>query len=169
MEKELAKKGIISKGVKFISEKENVNPEIIAKNIAEGTAVVLKHKDMYMGIGKDLKTKINTNIGTSPDIVDIGLEVQKLKYAIKYGTDTLMDLSTGGDLDKIRREIIKESSVPIGTVPIYQSAIEVAEEKGGITKMDEDKIFQIIEKHAKDGVSFMTVHCGITLNTLQRL
>jgi len=169
MEKEIAKKGIISKGVKFVSEKENVNPEIIAKNIAEGTAVVLKHKDMYMGIGKDLKTKINTNIGTSPDIVDIGLEVQKLKYAIKYGTDTLMDLSTGGDLDKIRREIIKESSVPIGTVPIYQSAIEVAEEKGGITKMDEDKIFQIIEKHAKDGVSFMTVHCGITLNTLQRL
>ncbi len=169
MEKEIAKKGIISKGVKFVSEKENVNPEIIAKNIAEGTAVVLKHKDMYMGIGKDLKTKINTNIGTSPDIVDIGLEVQKLKYAIKYGTDTLMDLSTGGDLDKIRRDIIKESSVPIGTVPIYQAAIEVAEEKGGITKMDEDKIFQIIEKHAKDGVSFMTVHCGITLNTLQRL
>ncbi|HOV21096.1 MAG TPA: phosphomethylpyrimidine synthase ThiC [bacterium] len=169
MEKELAKKGIISKGVKFISEKENVNPEIIAKNIAEGTCVILKHKDTYLGIGKDLKTKINTNIGTSPDIFDLNLEIQKLKYAIKYGTDTLMDLSTGGDLNKIRKEIIKESSVPIGTVPIYQSAIEVAEEKGGITKMDADKIFQIIEQHAKDGVSFMTVHCGITLNTLQRL
>lgn len=169
MEKELAKKGIISEGVKFVSEKERISPEIISRNVAEGTAIILKHKNTYLGIGKDLRTKINTNIGTSPDIVDINLEIEKLKAACKYGTDTVMDLSTGGNLDEIRKKIIKESPVPIGTVPIYQAAIETAEEKGGIVKMDEEKIFNVIEKHAQDGVSFMTVHCGITLNTLQRL
>ena len=168
MEKEIAKKGYISEGVKFVAEKEGISPEIISKNVAEGTVVILKHKDTYLGIGKDLRTKINTNIGTSPDIVDINLEIKKLKEAIKYGTDTLMDLSTGGDLDKIRKKIIEESSVPVGTVPVYQAAIETVEKKGGIVKMDEDKIFEVIEKHAKDGVSFMTVHCGITLNTLER-
>ncbi|MCD6221295.1 phosphomethylpyrimidine synthase ThiC, partial [bacterium] len=168
MEKEIAKKGNISEGVKFVAEKEGISPEIISKNVSEGTVVILKHKDTYLGIGKDLRTKINTNIGTSPDIVDINLEIKKLKEAIKYGTDTLMDLSTGGDLDKIRKKIIEESSVPIGTVPVYQAAIETVEEKGGIVKMDEDKIFEVIEKQAEDGVSFITVHCGITLNTLER-
>jgi len=168
MEKEIAKKGYISEGVKFISEKEKVSAEIISKNVAEGTTVILKHKDTYLGIGKDLKTKINTNIGTSPDIVNINLEIEKLKQSIKYGTDTVMDLSTGGDIDNIRKEIIKKSSVPVGTVPVYQAAIETVEEKDGIVKMDEEKIFEVIEKQAEDGVSFITVHCGITLNTLER-
>ncbi len=169
LEKEIAKKGIISEAVKKISQVEGVEPEEISMGVAEGKIVILKHKDKYLGIGKGLRTKINTNIGTSPDVCNIDLEIEKLKAAEKYGTDTVMDLSIGGNIDEIRRRIIKESNVPVGTVPIYQAAIESIKEKGGIIKMDEDKIFDVIEKHGKDGVSFITVHCGVNLKSVERL
>jgi len=169
LEKEIAKKGIISEAVKKISEVEGVSPEEISKKVADGRIVILKHKNRCLGIGESLRTKINANIGTSPDVCDINFEIKKLKAAEKYGTDTVMDLSIGGDIDKIRRKIIKESNVPVGTVPIYEAAIESIKERGGIIKMDEDKIFEIIEKHAKDGVSFITVHCGVNLKAIERL
>ncbi len=169
LEKEIAKKGIISEAVKKISEIEGVSAEEISKKVAEGKIVILKHKNKYLGIGETLRTKINANIGTSPDVCDINFEIEKLKAAEKYGTDTIMDLSIGGDIDNIRRRIIKESNVPVGTVPIYQAAIESIREKGGIIKMDEDKIFKVIEKHAEDGVSFITVHCGLNLKAIERL
>ena len=169
MEKELAKKGIISEGVKEVAKREGVSSEEVAESVRKGEVVILRHKNKYLGIGKNLRTKINANIGTSPDVVDIELEVKKLKLIEKYGSDTVMDLSTGGNLDEIRKRIIEESDIPVGTVPIYQAAIETVEEKGGIVKMTPDKIFEVIEKHAKDGVSFMTLHCGVTLKTLERL
>jgi phosphomethylpyrimidine synthase len=169
LEKEIAKKGIISQAVKKISEVEGVSPEEISKKVADGRIVILKHKNRYLGIGESLRTKINANIGTSPDVCDINFEIKKLKAAEKYGTDTVMDLSIGGDIDEIRRKIIKESNVPVGTVPIYQAAIESIREKGGIVKMDEEKIFKVIEKHAEDGVSFITVHCGVNLKAIERL
>jgi phosphomethylpyrimidine synthase len=169
LEKEIAKKGIISQAVKKISEVEGVSPEEISKKVAEGRIVILKHKNRYLGIGESLRTKINANIGTSPDVCDINFEIKKLKAAEKYGTDTVMDLSIGGDIDEIRRKIIKESNVPVGTVPIYEAAIESIREKGGIVKMDEEKIFKVIEKHAEDGVSFITVHCGVNLKAIERL
>ena len=169
LEKEIAKKGIISQAVKKISEVEGVSPEEISKKVADGRIVILKHKNRYLGIGESLRTKINANIGTSPDVCDINFEIKKLKAAEKYGTDTVMDLSIGGDIDEIRRKIIKESNVPVGTVPIYQAAIETIREKGGIVKMDEEKIFKVIEKHAEDGVSFITVHCGVNLKAIERL
>jgi len=169
LEKEIAKKGIISEAVKKISEIEGVSAEEISKKVAEGKIVILKHKNKYLGIGETLRTKINANIGTSPDVCDINFEIEKLKAAEKYGTDTIMDLSIGGDIDNIRRRIIKKSNVPVGTVPIYQAAIESIREKGGIIKMDEDKIFKVIEKHAEDGVSFITVHCGLNLKAIERL
>jgi phosphomethylpyrimidine synthase len=169
LEKEIAKKGIISQAVKKISEVEGVSPEEISKKVADGRIVILKHKNRYLGIGESLRTKINANIGTSPDVCDINFEIKKLKAAEKYGTDTVMDLSIGGDIDEIRRKIIKESNVPVGTVPIYEAAIESIREKGGIVKMDEEKIFKVIEKHAEDGVSFITVHCGVNLKAIERL
>ena len=169
LEKEIAKKGIISQAVKKISEVEGVSPEEISKKVADGRIVILKHKNRYLGIGETLRTKINANIGTSPDVCDINFEIKKLKAAEKYGTDTVMDLSIGGDIDEIRRKIIKESNVPVGTVPIYEAAIESIREKGGIVKMDEEKIFKVIEKHAEDGVSFITVHCGVNLKAIERL
>lgn len=169
LEKEIAKKGIISNAVKKVAEYESLNPEELAKKVAEGKVIILKHKEKYLGIGESTKTKVNANIGTSPEVCDLSLEIEKLMVAEKYGTDTVMDLSTGGSLDKIRKTILKKSSVPVGTVPIYQAAIESINEKGALIKMDEDKIFEVIEKHAKDGVSFITVHCGLNLKSVERL
>jgi len=169
LEKEIAKKGIISEAVKKIAKEEGLEEEELAKKVSEGKIIILKHKDKVVGIGEGLRTKINANIGTSPDVCDIKLELEKLKIAEKYGTDTVMDLSTGGNIDEIRKKILKESNVPVGTVPIYQAGIEAIKEKGGIIKMNEDKIFETIEKQAEDGVSFVTVHCGVNLKTIDRL
>ncbi|HOM27573.1 MAG TPA: phosphomethylpyrimidine synthase ThiC [bacterium] len=169
LEKEIAKKGIISEAVKKIAKEEGLEEEELAKKVSEGKIIILKHKDKVVGIGEGLRTKINANIGTSPDVCDIKLELEKLKIAEKYGTDTVMDLSTGGNIDEIRKKILKESNVPVGTVPIYQAGIEAIKEKGGIIKMNEDKIFETIEKQAEDGVSFVTVHCGVNLKTIERL
>ncbi|MCM8804107.1 MAG: phosphomethylpyrimidine synthase ThiC [Candidatus Omnitrophica bacterium] len=169
LEKELAKKGFISEAVKKIALFEGLEEEEIAKKVGEGKIIILKHKNKIVGIGEGLRTKINVNIGTSPEVCNINLEIKKLEVAERYGTDTVMDLSIDGDIDKIRREIIKRSNVPVGTVPIYQVGIEAMREKGGIIKMEEDKIFETIEKHAKDGVSFITVHCGVNLKAIDRL
>lgn len=169
LEKQSAIKGIISRSVRDVANKEKTDPAKLSEKVAEGRAIILKHKKTCLGIGEGLKTKINANIGTSPDISDINLELQKLRAACKYGADTVMDLSTGGDIDRVRKNIIRQSPVPVGTVPIYQAVIESIEEKGTLTKMEPEKIFEVIEKHAQDNVSFVTLHCGITLNTLERL
>ncbi|PIU86529.1 MAG: phosphomethylpyrimidine synthase, partial [Deltaproteobacteria bacterium CG06_land_8_20_14_3_00_44_19] len=121
-------------------------------------------------IGKGLRTKINANIGTSNDHIDVSEELEKMRVAIKAGADTIMDLSTGGEVDEIRKEIIRESSVPIGTVPIYQAAVEtVQKKKESIVHMTVEDIFKVIEKHAEDGIDFITVHCGVTRESVGRL
>ncbi len=112
-------------------------------------------------IGKGLTTKVNVNIGTSSEVVDLDMELQKVKVANKWG-DTLMDLSTGGDLDAIRRDIIKASDLPVGTVPVYQIFIESFKKKSGGAYFTEDELLNTVEKHLKDGVAFMTIHAGIT-------
>ena len=162
-------KKIISEGIKYVSQEENISPEQIEYKVSEGRVVILKHKDKYLGIGEGLRTKINANIGTSPDVSDIDIELKKLKAACEHGADAVMDLSTGGNTKKILDQIIDKSPVPVGTVPIYQAAIGSIEETGALKKMVPDKIFQTIEDHAKAGVSFVTVHCGITSGTLERL
>jgi phosphomethylpyrimidine synthase len=169
LEKQLAIEGVISKAVRYVAGREKIKPAKLAEKVSEGKAIILRHKDMYLGIGEGLKTKVNANIGTSPDIMDINSEIEKLKAACKYGVDTVMDLSTGGDIDKIRDIIIKRSPVPIGTVPIYQAVIESIGEKGALSKMEPEKIFEVIERQAESGVAFTTLHCGVTLRTLERL
>ncbi len=169
LERESAEKGIVSRCVRYVAGREKIDPVRLSEKVAEGRVIILKHRKTCLGIGEGLRTKINANIGTSPDIADVSSEIEKLKAVCKYGADTVMDLSTGGDIDKIRKTIIERSPVPVGTVPIYQAAIESIEEKDALTKMEPEKIFKVIEKHAKDGVSFVTLHCGITLSTLERL
>jgi phosphomethylpyrimidine synthase len=170
---EAAKKGQITEEMRIVAKDERVLPQRLRQRLAKGTVIITRNvqrKNVHpIGIGKGLCTKINTNIGTSLDLCDLNLEVEKAKVAVKYGTDTVMDLSTGGNLDEIRREIIKAVDVPIGTVPIYQAAIEVAKKKGSIIHMTEDDLFNTIEKHAKDGVDFMTVHCGVTQQIVKQL
>jgi phosphomethylpyrimidine synthase len=128
------------------------------------------HRELSpVAIGQGLRVKVNANIGTSPDACSLEAELEKLQAAIDAGTDTVMDLSTGGDIDAIRRSILDGSSAPLGSVPIYQASIEARENRGAIVKMTEDDLFEIIERHARDGVDFLTVHCGVTLETVDRL
>ena len=170
---EMARKGIISPEMQAVAEQEKLDAEFICRGIAEGNIVIpanVNHKKfMPFGIGKGLRTKINANLGTSSDYGNIETELEKLRVAIDCGADTVMDLSTGGDIAAVRRAIIKASSVPIGTVPIYQAGIRAIREYGAIVKMSVDDLFSAIEEHARDGVDFVTVHCGVTRSAIARL
>ncbi|MEX0568062.1 MAG: phosphomethylpyrimidine synthase ThiC [Candidatus Njordarchaeota archaeon] len=163
-----AKNGIMSDEIKKLAKIENISSKKILRRVAEGRIIVARNiarKNIenikIIGIGSGLSTKVNANIGTSMFVNDLELEKRKLKTAIKYGADTVMDLSTGGDIDKIRRELLDMSTVPFGTVPIYQAYIEAARNKGSPVNMSEDDFLNVIEKHLKDGVDFMTIHAGI--------
>lgn len=168
-----ARSGDITSAMRKIANSEGVTPEFIREGVAKGNIVIPynnSHRDIKpIGIGKGLRTKINANIGTSGDDVDIDKELEKLNVAVKAGADTIMDLSTGGDTDRIRKIIIEKSPLPVGTVPIYQSACENLKKGGRISDISVDDIFNVIERHGKDGVDFITVHCGVTLETLDRM
>jgi phosphomethylpyrimidine synthase len=159
--------------MKHVAEKEGVETNFIIQGLAEGEIVIpanVNHINLIpCGIGKGLRTKVNANIGTSSDFCDLNTELRKLQTAINFGADTVMDLSTGGDISAIRRAIMSVSAVPVGTVPIYQAGIEAIENRGAIVNMSVDEIFTVIEEHAKDGIDFMTVHCGVTQTSLSRL
>ncbi|MEM2875144.1 MAG: phosphomethylpyrimidine synthase ThiC [Candidatus Hadarchaeales archaeon] len=167
-----AKRRIVSEEMKKIAEKEGRTPDFIMRGVASGRIVIPKNvrRDdiIICGIGEGLPTKVNANIGTSPDYVKVEEELEKLKVAVEHGADTVMDLSIGGDIRVIRRRIIENSSVPIGTVPIYQAGIEAAE-NGSIAEMTSDSIFNAVREHASDGVDFMTVHCGMTRGLLENM
>ena len=170
---ESAGKAIISPQMKVVAQTEGVEVEFIRQSVAKGAIVIpanINHSELVpCGIGEGLSTKVNANIGTSSDFGNIDTELEKLRVAIDSGADTVMDLSTGGDISAIRQAIIASSSVPIGTVPIYQAGIEAIERHGAIVKMTADDLFAVIEEHARDGVDFATVHCGVTQSAIDRL
>lgn len=167
-----AKKNIITDEMKAVAKAENVSEEFIRKAVAKGTIAIPSNKGRNVkavGIGKGLRTKVNATIGTSTDILDVDMEVEKAHIAMENQADTLMELSVGGDLDAIRRKILSITDLPMGSVPIYQAAIETIREKGGSIYMDEDIMFNTIEKQAKDGIDFMAIHCSVNKETLKRL
>lgn len=170
---ELAREGTISPQMSLVAKSEGLEAEIVRQGLSGGTIVIpanINHKNLVpCGIGQGLKTKVNANIGTSSDFGNIDTELEKLKVAISSGADTVMDLSTGGDISAIRRAIIASSHLPIGTVPIYQAGVEAIASAGAIVKMTVDELFSAIEEHARDGVDFMTVHCGVTQSAIARL
>jgi phosphomethylpyrimidine synthase len=170
---EIARKGDISPQMAAVAQAEGLEAEFIRQGVANGTIVVpanIKHANLApCGIGAGLRTKVNANIGTSSDFGNVNTELEKLCVAVEAGADTVMDLSTGGDIPAIRRVIIAVSSRPIGTVPIYQAGIEAIEKHGAIVKMTVDDIFGAIEENARDGVDFITVHCGVTQAAIARL
>ncbi|MCK4390366.1 MAG: phosphomethylpyrimidine synthase ThiC [Desulfobacterales bacterium] len=170
---ESARAGVITEAMRLVARTEKIDPEILRTRIAEGSVVVplnKEHKSVQpVGIGRGLTIKVNANIGTSGDQVDLHEELAKLQAAIDAKADTIMDLSTGGDITKVRQAIIKNSSLPIGTVPIYQAVVEAVRAYGGIIHLTPDLIFRAIEAHARDGVDFMTIHAGVTLNALEHL
>ncbi|MGQ9479671.1 MAG: phosphomethylpyrimidine synthase ThiC [Thermoproteota archaeon] len=167
-----AKEGRVTEEMRIVAEDEEEEPEKIRSRVARGTLIIVRNirRGIHpIGIGEGVRTKVNANIGTSMDICNLDLEVEKARVAVKYGTDTIMDLSTGGDLDEIRRRILRETDVPVGTVPIYQAAMEASRRSSSMVNMTEDDIFNVIERHAKDGVDFMTIHCGVTRQIVERL
>ncbi len=156
--------------LKRIAHDEGIKTELLKKNLQAGTTVIIAsrlHGIKPLALGKNCRTKINANIGTSPDFASLKYELKKLKVAIESGADAVMDLSTGGDIDRIRREIVATSSIAVGTVPVYQVAIEMRKKKKPFTKAGTDEIFETIERHLEDGVDFITVHCGVTLETIK--
>lgn len=167
-----AREGILTEEMKIVAAKEGVSEDFILKSVAEGTIVIPKninHDIEPSAIGAGLRTKVNATIGTSTDIVNFDEEELKAQIAIDAGADCLMELSIGGDLDEIRRRILKMSPLPVGSVPIYQAAIETIREEGSAIYMDEDIMFNTIEKQAKDGIDFMAIHSSINIETLTRL
>ena len=169
---ELAKKGIITDEVKLVASDEGLTPEQLSGDIASGVSVIpinINHKIKPMGIGKNMRTKINANIGTSKDRISVDDEMEKLEVLVKYGADAVMDLSTGGPIKELRNMMIKKSPIAVGTVPIYEAAVRAAEKKGAIAKMTADDLFKVIEEHAEEGVDFITVHSGLTMRAVERL
>ncbi|MBI5001219.1 MAG: phosphomethylpyrimidine synthase ThiC [Euryarchaeota archaeon] len=161
----------VPKVVAQAAKAEGIRPEKLARSIASGRAVLPFneiHSPKPLAIGEGTRVKVNVNIGTSADYVDLKEELGKARAAVKYGADAIMDLSTGGDIGKIRRAILKEVRVPVGTVPIYQAGMEKAR-RSAVVDMTEDDIFNAIVAHAKDGVDFVTVHCGVTRESVDAL
>ncbi|MHC1741607.1 MAG: phosphomethylpyrimidine synthase ThiC [Syntrophobacteraceae bacterium] len=169
---ELAVQGTITPVMKEIALQEGLAPETVRQRIAEGQIVAPLNGNRpcrIVGIGKGLRSKVNASIGTSTDIVDIDAEVRKARAAEGAGADTLMELSVGGDLDKVRREVLAAVSLPVGNVPLYQAFCEATRRYGDPNKLDEELLFDLIEQQCADGISFMAIHCGINLYTIERL
>ncbi len=169
---EQARAGVITSRMEQVATAEERTPEYIRQEVAQGRVVIthnLRRDSAPMGIGRGLRTKVNANIGTSKDMFDVGLELKKLHTALKAGADAIMDLSTGGDLRAIRRQVLKASNVPVGTVPIYQAVVDTVARGQSIARLDPEKIFEVIEEQLQDGVDFITVHCGVTQKVLERL
>ncbi len=162
---EKALRGEVTPVCTCVAETEGLDPEKLRRLIAEGRAVITgtaRSLCRPIGIGEGLRTKVNANIGTSPAHNEIDAELEKLRVSIEAGADTVMDLSTGGDLDEIRRAICEKSTIPVGTVPIYQAVVEVTRAGGDVVDTTLDAFIEVVERHASDGVDFMTIHCGLT-------
>ncbi|MBN2161164.1 MAG: phosphomethylpyrimidine synthase ThiC [Spirochaetes bacterium] len=156
-----AKKNVITREMRAVADREPLAPEAICEDIASGRTVILKsglHDCDPVGIGAGLKIKINANIGTSGYHNDPAMEMQKLAASVRYGADTVMDLSTGGDIRAMRRMIVGGSRVPVGTVPVYEAIVSCPDVAG----LREEDFLNSIRTHIEDGVDFITVHCGVT-------
>ena len=167
-----AKKGNITERMKKVAENEGVSPDVLCERIAAGKVVIMGNtlrNPLPVGIGYGLRTKVNASIGTSTDIIDFDMEEEKAKIAEAEGADTLMELSTGGNLDEMRRRILKAVRIPVGTVPLYQVAAEARERYGAIVKAPVELFFEVLEKQVEDGVDFMAVHCGVNSLSIERL
>ena len=167
-----ARSGIISEEMKAVAKAEGVTEEFVMRGVAGGHIVIPVspyRKVKVCGIGEGLRTKVNASIGTSSDIVDIDMEVEKARQAELAGADTLMELSTGGDFAAIRKRVVDATTLSVGSVPLYQAFIEAARKDGAVVHMKEDDLFRITAEQAKLGTNFMAIHTGINFETIKRL
>lgn len=167
-----AKRGTTTEQIKNVSKNENIDVEVIRKRVASGKIVIPfnpTHSPNSLGIGKGLRVKVNANIGTSLEYCNVNEEIEKAKISMDAGAHAVMDLSTGGDLDKIRISLLKTVNIPFGTVPIYQAGIEAIKKRSSIVEMTEDDMFNSFENQAKQGVDFAVAHVGVTKESVERL
>src|SRR5271169_6670549 len=157
----LARKGVLTEDMQFAGTREKLDPEVLREEIARGRAIVpanINHRNLQpMAIGIASKCKINANIGNSSTNSNIDEELKKLHHAVHYGADTVMDLSTGGDIPKIRKAIIEASPVPVGTVPVYEAISRVRRPEDLTLSL----MLEVIEEQAEQGVDYMTIHAGV--------
>lgn len=170
---EAARASKITREMRFIAGTEQTDPERIKRLVRDGLVVIPKNVKRRLavpcGIGRGLSTKVNANIGTSKDSSGIPAEIKKLREAISLGSDTVMDLSTGPGIKAMRRRILKSSAVPVGTVPIYEMAINAISKHGSFRGATVDEMFDVLEEQAADGVDFFTIHAGVTVKTLDAI
>jgi len=156
-----ARKGLVTGEMEYVARVEKVSPELIRSEIERGRMIIpanINHRNLEpMAIGVESKCKINANIGNSATTSNIDEELEKLRYSVKYGADTVMDLSTGGDIPEIRKAIIANSPVPIGTVPIYEALSRVRR----VEDLNINVMLEVIEEQAQQGVDYMTIHAGV--------
>lgn len=170
---ELAREGIVTDQMTTVAVEEGFDGETIRQRVADGHIVIpvspVRTNQKILGIGKGLRTKVNASIGTSSDISSIELEVRKAKVAEEEKADTLMELSTGGDLDAVRRKVLEHCNLPVGNVPLYQAFAEASQKYKNPNKLDAEYLFELIERQLADGISFMAIHCGINQFSIERL
>ena len=170
---EAARKGTITREMQTVATDEQMSAEKVRDLVGKGEIVIPcnfnRPEQNIVGIGTGLRTKVNASIGTSSDIADVELEKRKAKIAEIEKADTLMELSTGGDLDMIRREILAATRLPVGNVPLYQAFSETVRKYHSPNKLDPEYLFDLIEKQLADGMSFMAIHCGINKFSIERL
>lgn len=169
---ESAKSGYVTADMKNVAKTEHIDPERLKELVAKGLVVIpinKKHQCRPTGIGKMCSTKVNANIGTSQEHCNPDEEILKLEASVDAGADTIMDLSTGGDIDAIRRELIRRCPVPLGTVPIYQCVVELLAEGKKIRDLDESRIIDTVQRHAESGVDFITIHSGLTKRAVEKM
>ncbi|HOJ12084.1 MAG TPA: phosphomethylpyrimidine synthase ThiC, partial [Clostridiales bacterium] len=163
-----ARKGLITKEMKFVAEKENVDPEILKRYVAEGKVAIPSNKNHKAlnpeGVGQGLRTKINVNLGVSKDCCSMEEELKKVEKAIEMKAEAIMDLSSYGKTEEFRRRLIDMSSAMIGTVPVYDAVGFYDKDLENITSKE---FIDVIEKHARNGVDFMTIHAGINRETAE--
>ncbi len=167
-----AKKGIITPDMKHVASREGLSPEEILKGVAGGDVVLFRNllrSIDAVGVGRGLRTKVNANIGSSPDLFNVEIELAKLRTAVEAGADAVMDLSTGGDIPVFLKRILEESPVPVGTVPLYEVAVHMREASKSIMEMTIGDFLAVIKRQAEDGVDFMTIHSGVTRDSLESL
>ncbi len=158
--------------VSRVAMAEGVPAGDILRGLRDGTVVIMKNNLRAIhpvGVGKGLSTKVNANLGTSPDLFDMEAELSKLDTAVRYGADTVMDLSTGGDLREFRQAILERSPLPLGTVPLYEVAVRMSLRHKSVIDMTLQDFLETIELQARDGVDFMTIHSGVTRESLRSL
>ncbi|MBN2564922.1 MAG: phosphomethylpyrimidine synthase ThiC [Candidatus Eisenbacteria bacterium] len=162
---EAARSGRTTREIEAVAADERIAPAALMERMTAGRAVVLHNSASTrrpVGVGEGLRTKVNANLGTSADASSLEEELLKLDAAIAAGADAIMDLSTGGDLDEIRRAVLDRSTVPVGSVPLYQAAVRARMSGVGMVNMTADDMLGAVEDHARDGMDFVTVHCGVT-------